>query len=381
MIRCVAFAVLVLAVVITVGEKTTDVEVQGTRGGSIQLAPMIPEGFNTRDVYWRHMAMGEHLVASVSRGYPETTYQSRFLGRAHLHRGFTLEIRDLEVEDTGVFTCMLVSLEGQMLSMKYHVIVYEAVVQPTVQVFVSGGPKECSVFLRCNSSMGNNVSYTWRATTRQGDPVNTSYTLYNEGRLLITTLRPENSGASYTCIVANPVSHENVTVVPWESCVSLSEAAAPATMQVFVSGGPNECSVFLRCNSMTGNNVSYTWSANTRQGNPVNTSYSLYDEGRLLTATIRPEHMEASYTCTVANHVSQQNITVVPWESCLSLSGKPPKTQSYQQILCMASAIALAFVSLMICVLLLVKTSGLRSCSVQLANLDLVFQKTEPFTV
>ncbi|XP_063295289.1 SLAM family member 8-like [Pelobates fuscus] len=215
-------SLLVQTVVIVAKESTT--WIQGTLGGSIHLTPAIPNGFNTRDIYWRHLSSADELVATFSRGSSETTYRSRFYGRVLLLQNSTLEIRDLEVKDMGIFSCLLVDTEGRMKLFKYHLTVYEAVVPAAVKVFVSGDSTngtECSVFLSCNTTMGSNISYTWRANKLQGELLNVSYTTYDDGRLLSVNLGPTDWDVSYTCTVTNPVSEQHTTVVPWESCANL----------------------------------------------------------------------------------------------------------------------------------------------------------------
>ncbi|XP_075463940.1 SLAM family member 8 isoform X2 [Ascaphus truei] len=185
------------------------------------------QGFNTRDVFWRHLSPSDELVASFSRGSMETEYRSRFFGRAQLLSNFTLEIRSLELGDTGTFTSLLVDTGGLMELRKFHLTVYEAVTEPTVQVFTSGGGAEsgtCEAFLNCVTARGNNVSYSWRAETGQRAPINTTHVLHDGGKLIRVLLTPADREVAYTCTVTNPVSRGHAAVVPWNSCATNSGA-------------------------------------------------------------------------------------------------------------------------------------------------------------
>ncbi|XP_053330415.1 SLAM family member 8-like [Spea bombifrons] len=210
---------ILLAQTAYVAEQTA--QVHGVLGGSIRLSPALPDGFRTRDVFWKHLSRSDELVASFSRGFSETTYRSRFFGRVQLGSDFTLQIGGLEPGDSGMFSCHLVDTEGHMALFQFHLTVYEAVAPPLIQVFVLRGRAEatgCSVLLSCNTTAGSDVSYTWTANSGRGDPLNTTYTLYDGGRLLRTSLEPGDSDASYTCTASNAVSQGHEAVVPWHGC-------------------------------------------------------------------------------------------------------------------------------------------------------------------
>ncbi|KAM8921507.1 SLAM family member 8 [Pelodytes ibericus] len=206
-------AVLVSATEIT--------QVGGSLGAEERLSPKVPDGFNVREVSWRHGTLAEDTVASYSRGITETKYRTRFKGRVRLNSDFSLDIESLELGDTGKFTCQLVDTEGHTMSFKYQLTVWEAVVRPTVHVFW-GNTDElgCSVILSCNSSRGSNVSYTWLVKGGNGDAVNMSYTLHDGGRLLSVVLEPTDLEMYYTCTVTNPVSQQQTVVAPGKSCQS-----------------------------------------------------------------------------------------------------------------------------------------------------------------
>ncbi|KAM4013462.1 SLAM family member 8-like isoform 3-T3 [Anomaloglossus baeobatrachus] len=196
----------------------TVTQIIGQRGGAVHLPAIVPPQFNTRDVFWRHLSPTDHLVASFSRGSVDTTYQSCFYRRVQLLHNFTLVIENLELKDTGLFTCQMVDTKGHMRLHRFHLTVYEVVVKPEVQVYTSRGTMGCSVFLACNTSTGSNVTYRWMTDTGQGQPLNRSYTLHDDSRLLNIILTPSDQEVSFTCIATNLVSQEETIIAPWTPC-------------------------------------------------------------------------------------------------------------------------------------------------------------------
>lgn len=194
--------------------------ITGIQGGSVFLLPLVPSGFNPREVFWRHLSPIDHLVASFSRGSLDTTYQSCFHGRVKLLQNFTLEILGLDLRDTGMFTCQMVDTQGHMQLHRFYLSVYEVAAKPEVQVFVSRQGQDCALFLSCNVTTGNNVTYSWIVDTGQEGQLNETYRLYDEKRLLKMTLNSTHQDVSFTCVVTNPVSQENTSVIPWTSCVT-----------------------------------------------------------------------------------------------------------------------------------------------------------------
>ncbi|KAM5129464.1 SLAM family member 8-like, partial [Mantella aurantiaca] len=195
--------------------------ITGIQGGSVLLSPVVPPGFNPREVFWRHLYPTDHLVASFSRGSLDTTYQSCFHGRVQLLPNFTLEISGLDLRDMGMFTCQMVDTQGHMKLHQFHLTVYEVASKPDVQVFVSRQGEDCAIFLSCNVSTGNNLTYTWMIDTGQGELLNKTYRLYDDKRLLRTTLTSAHENVIFTCVVTNPVSQGCTFVVPWTSCLEV----------------------------------------------------------------------------------------------------------------------------------------------------------------
>ncbi|XP_068107511.1 SLAM family member 8-like [Hyperolius riggenbachi] len=196
-------------------------QITGIRGGSVLLSPVVPPGLTLREIFWRHLSPTDHLVASFSRGFLDTSYQSCFYGRVELLQNFSLEISGLQLRDTGEFICQMVDTEGHMKLHQFYLKVYDIVAKPEIQVFVSKRRHHCSIFLSCNMTTGNNVTYSWRTDTGPGAIQNETYTLLDNNRLLKLILTPRNKNVSFTCIVTNPVRQESTSVIPGSSCSDL----------------------------------------------------------------------------------------------------------------------------------------------------------------
>lgn len=207
------------------------IQIIGKRGGAVHLPAIVPVDFSTRDVFWRHLSPTDHLVASFSRGSFDTAYQSCFYGRVQLLPNFTLVILNLELNDTGIFTCQMVDTNGHMRLHRFHLTVYEVVVKPEVQVYTSRGTMGCSVFVACNTSTGSNVTYSWMTGPGHGRPLNRTYTLHDDSRLLKVLLTPRDRDVSFTCVATNLVSQEETIIAPWSHCF-VKQGADP----VFSSG-------------------------------------------------------------------------------------------------------------------------------------------------
>ncbi|XP_069584880.1 SLAM family member 8-like isoform X1 [Ranitomeya imitator] len=179
----------------------TVTQIIGRRGGAIHLPVIVPPEFNTRDVFWRHLSPTDHLVASFSR----------------------------ELKDDGLFTSQMVDTNGRMRLHQFHLTVYEMVVKPEIQVYTSRGTMGCSVFLACNTSTGSNVTYSWMTDTGQGQPLNRTYLLHDDSRLLNVFLTPSDQEVSFICLVTNLVSQEETIIAPWTHCSLIQEPDAPSS--------------------------------------------------------------------------------------------------------------------------------------------------------
>ncbi|XP_067399092.1 SLAM family member 8 [Emydura macquarii macquarii] len=197
-------------------------QVTGVVGRAVSLGADIPLGFQVRDAIWRYQAPAEELVATYFRGSAETLYQSRFYGRSRLHGNLTLEISQVELGDSGIFSVLLVNTRGQTETRSLHLAIYEVVSQLTLRVFTSessrsGSARACEVFLTCLAADGTNVTYSWGRTDDEVLSVD-KHSLFEAGQVLWAKLDPSDGQVSYTCTAANAVSRDSVTTAPWHHC-------------------------------------------------------------------------------------------------------------------------------------------------------------------
>ncbi|XP_075048111.1 SLAM family member 8-like [Mixophyes fleayi] len=204
----------------TVYTRETVIQVTGIKGQSTILSPELQPGFFTEEVFWRQLSPTGQMVAKFSRGSSNTTFSTSFHGRVRLLHNFTLEILVLELKDAGLFTCEMMDTAGHMKHLWFHLTVYEMLAKPEVQVFMLRGSEDCFsiTFLSCNTTVGTNVTYSWMIHQRDDVPLNTTYTLFDDNRILRFLLTPNARDVSFTCTVTNTVSQEQTTVMPWTSC-------------------------------------------------------------------------------------------------------------------------------------------------------------------
>ncbi|XP_028910618.1 SLAM family member 8 [Ornithorhynchus anatinus] len=206
--------------------------VEGLVGSTVLLEAEPGPGFHVRDVIWRRLCPSEELVATFFGGSAQTLYRSRFLGRARLLGNLSLEVRRLERADSSNFSLLLVDAHGQVQTRTVQLHVYEAVSKPTVQVFMAeaGGSRPgglCHVFLACDARNGSDVAYSWRREAPGGPvggPPGDPPSVLEGGRVLRVSLPPGDRDASFSCVVANPVSRHSTAVTPWDHCLRGPEA-------------------------------------------------------------------------------------------------------------------------------------------------------------
>ncbi|XP_078527623.1 SLAM family member 8-like [Lissotriton helveticus] len=204
-------------------------QLEGVVGENVSISAKVPSDFNVTGVIWRHLSSTEKLVVMFFKGDAETTYQSRFFGRARLLPNFTLEIDNLELGDSGTFKALLMDSTGRIETNIVVLTVYEMVNKPRVEVFASrveanrssNSNSSCDVFLTCTVDKGTAVSYIWRRTDHEhGTLNNATHSIFESGRILRVRLHPSQEHMAYSCTAFNPVSQEATSVRPWDGCNS-----------------------------------------------------------------------------------------------------------------------------------------------------------------
>ncbi|XP_062921207.1 uncharacterized protein LOC134355361 [Mobula hypostoma] len=99
--------------------------VNGTRGQSVSLHPGIPVGPDVVELVWRRLSPRMKIVSysnKISDYYGSEEYKRRIT----LHPGnFSLEIRDLQREDTGDYEVTVTASSGAQIQNKMRLDVYE----------------------------------------------------------------------------------------------------------------------------------------------------------------------------------------------------------------------------------------------------------------
>ncbi|CAI5654975.1 unnamed protein product [Oreochromis niloticus] len=126
-------------------------------GGTLQLRPQQVSA-EISSIVWK---LDKNLLAEWAKGSIDLMYYSRFKDRTTINTD-TLEIRDMTVEDSGVYS---VEINNQVQSPVYIIIILKDVPQPEVTVtplLCNSTSKSCT--LSCDGDVSNAgpVEYFWK---------------------------------------------------------------------------------------------------------------------------------------------------------------------------------------------------------------------------
>ncbi|XP_066428620.1 CD48 antigen-like [Eleutherodactylus coqui] len=159
------------------------------------------------DVAWELLTPRKIKVVTYHKGL-KTIYQSQFTNRVEIsNNGTKLRIKDLRMEDTGVYLLTITSIDGETRDARYNVTVYEPIPLPNVTTVKENATDRCNVTLHCSvSSNTSDQSYTWKY--RQ----NGHYQQYNTGSTIQISLPLDHQDMEFLCIVQNPADQKNVSI-------------------------------------------------------------------------------------------------------------------------------------------------------------------------
>ncbi|KAG8449938.1 hypothetical protein GDO86_016571, partial [Hymenochirus boettgeri] len=125
--------------------------------------------------------------------------------------GTTLRIRDLRMEDSGIYKVDFTLLDQTKSHISYNVTIYDPVPTPVINEIEDND--RCIYTLHCtvpsNTSL---VSYRW--FYRYG---NSKYQPYTDGDTAWISMKNETLHKDFLCLVQNPIDKKNVTVIV-QSC-------------------------------------------------------------------------------------------------------------------------------------------------------------------
>ncbi|XP_073495626.1 SLAM family member 9-like [Phyllobates terribilis] len=164
----------------------------------------------SHDVIWKFQTQNKTATRAVMYQNNQTTiYNPQFTDRLKLsNNGTQLHIKDLRMEDTGVYTTEVTLTNNEIHHATYNLTVYEPIPQPNIITVKENAEERCNVTLHCSvPSQTSHLSYTW--ISRHQD---STYQLYSNGGTIQISLPPDHQDMELLCIVQNPADQKNVSI-------------------------------------------------------------------------------------------------------------------------------------------------------------------------
>ncbi|XP_053133835.1 SLAM family member 5-like isoform X2 [Hemicordylus capensis] len=188
-------------------------------GASVSFPEKLSSGKPVHTIYWSLRTTTSKLFpfVLVRNGTLEAvSSRIRFWQRLEMVDETTLRIKNLEVEDSGVYVVyMTVSHPPVVQRALFNLTVYEPVPEPQIFHQVDSKASDgCNVTLQCQvpGKRGFNVSWKRGDSLRDLEEDLDWYQVSSHGQNLNLFWRPNSSDSIFTCLVSNPVDQNNVSV-------------------------------------------------------------------------------------------------------------------------------------------------------------------------
>uniref|UniRef100_A0A670KAC9 SLAM family member 8-like n=2 Tax=Podarcis muralis TaxID=64176 RepID=A0A670KAC9_PODMU len=193
-------------------------QVKGILGGSVLFPVNISQGITVEKMEWDFLPQRGGLgfwLGEFSHGKLEQQSPSdRFGQRLDMVDETTLRIKDLELDDGGIYNARIWLTKSQFQEQSFSLTVYEPV--PTPQIHfqeVSQTSEGCNVTLQCQAPRKEEFSISWK----RGNPPRAlgnslyEYQLSDSGRNLCVFWRKDSSDSAFTCLLTNSVDQKNAS--------------------------------------------------------------------------------------------------------------------------------------------------------------------------
>ncbi|OCT69186.1 CD48 antigen [Xenopus laevis] len=204
------FVVSTLFLVICAGGDIP-LQVTGRVGETVTLTPHLNLTHPIDTVTWGFNCNGKIIFLAEFREQKFIRVNKNyFLNRLEgSNSGTSLQIRELRMEDSGVFTALIVN--GEIREISYNLTVYESLPTPVIEKTLDENSTDLC-HLHCSvPSNSTSVSYSWIYRDKDTD------ILYANGSTISVSLKDKTLGTQFLCLVQNPAHTNNVSVL-LESC-------------------------------------------------------------------------------------------------------------------------------------------------------------------
>nr|XP_028566116.1 T-lymphocyte surface antigen Ly-9-like isoform X2 [Podarcis muralis] len=193
-------------------------QVNGILGGSVSFPANVSQGIIVKKIEWdfRPKTGGLGLWLSEDRhgklDHPNPT--ERFGERLDMANQKMLRIKDLELNDSGIYTARVWFTKVQFQVQSFSLTVYEPVPTPQIDHQVdSKTPGGCNVTLRCHTPGREDLSISWETGDLHralGKSVN-QYQVSDNGWELHVSFWNSSLDSKFTCLVRNPVDQKRAS--------------------------------------------------------------------------------------------------------------------------------------------------------------------------
>nr|XP_028565442.1 SLAM family member 7-like [Podarcis muralis] len=193
-------------------------QLKGMLGGSILFPANVSQGITVQKMEWDFRPQRRDLgywlgeFSHWNRDHPSPT--GRFGQRLDRVNETTLRLKDLELDDGGIYNTRIWFTKTQFQEHRFKLTVYEPVPTPHIDHQVeSKTPGGCNVTLRCHTPGREDLSISWEAGNPHralGKSV-TQYQVSHNGRELRVSFWNSSFDSNFTCLVSNPIDQNRAS--------------------------------------------------------------------------------------------------------------------------------------------------------------------------
>nr|XP_034958480.1 T-lymphocyte surface antigen Ly-9-like isoform X4 [Zootoca vivipara] len=202
-------------------------QVKGILGGSVLFPANVSLGITVEKIEWdfRPQRHGiDYWLGEFRHG--KWAYRSppdRFGQRLDLVEGTTLRLKDLELDDGGIYNTRIWFTKAQFQEQRFSLTVYELVPTPQIDHHVeSKTPGGCNVTLQCHTPGRKELKVSWETGVPHrglGKAVN-QFQVSDNGRELRVFYWNRSFDSKFTCVVSNPVDQKRASFDLLKICQS-----------------------------------------------------------------------------------------------------------------------------------------------------------------
>ncbi|XP_041036599.1 signaling lymphocytic activation molecule-like isoform X2 [Carcharodon carcharias] len=189
--------------------------VNGSLGQSVSLSMGISHGSKVYEVEWKRLS-SKYRIVRWTNGIIKYFEAEEFKKRFKLHpEDLSLQISELQREDTGVYEVSVVLDSGKESSQTVQLDVYESVTGTSITI--DQNRRNCNMTLTCSVNTGNHVSFGWwRGSEALRNDSTHHRSKTGEELQLYFTGEPKDS--VYRCEARNPVSEDTAQITLRDVC-------------------------------------------------------------------------------------------------------------------------------------------------------------------